>query len=66
MDVFLQPLIDKLNELWVTDIDTRDVVSDDSVFKMWTALLWMVNDFLIRSSLFKCSGLSYKECSTCN
>ena len=34
IDVFLQPLIDELNDLWVNGIDTRDVVSDNRVFRM--------------------------------
>ena len=39
MDVFLQPLIDKLNKLWVNDLDTRDVATDNRVFRMRAVLL---------------------------
>ena len=38
MDVFLWPLIDELNELWVNDLDTWDV-SIDNMFKMRAVLL---------------------------
>ena len=38
MDVFLQPLIDELKELWVSGVD-------NSVFTMCATLLWTVNDF---------------------
>ena len=51
MAVFLRPLIVKLNELWVTGIDTRDAESNNSVFRMRASLLWTVNDFPTRSSL---------------
>lgn len=56
MDVFLWTLIDELNKLWVDGIDTHDAASDNRVFKMWVALLWTINDFPVRSSLFGWSG----------
>ena len=66
MDVFLQPLIEELKELWENGIDTRDAGNDRKVFKMRAALLWMVNDFPARSSLSGWSGQGYKVCPTCN
>ncbi|KAL5569485.1 hypothetical protein UlMin_026060 [Ulmus minor] len=66
MDVFLRPLIEELKELWENGIDTRDAGNDRKVFKMRAALLWTVNDFPTRSSLFGWSGQGYKACPTCN
>ena len=65
MDVFLRPLIDELKELWVSRLETRDVFNN-SVFTMRAALLWIVNDFPARSSLFIWSGQGYKACLICN
>ena len=44
IDVFLQPLIDELKELWVNGIPTFDV-SKREQFCMRAALMWTVNDF---------------------
>ncbi|KAL5563440.1 hypothetical protein UlMin_033187 [Ulmus minor] len=66
MDVFLRPLIDELKELWVHGLDTRDAAYENGVFQMRAALLWTVNDFPARSSLFGWSGQGYRACPTCN
>ena len=66
MDVFLLPLVDKLNELWVHRLETHNTAYENSVFKMRVVLLWTVNDFPARSSLFRWSGHGYKACPTCN
>ena len=66
MNVFLQPLVDKLKELWESGLDMRDTANDNKVFKMQEVLLWTVNDFLARSSLLGWSGQAYKACPTCN
>ena len=52
MDVFLWSLIDELKDLWVVGVETRDAV-DNSVFIMHVALLWSVNAFSARISLFE-------------
>ena len=66
MDVFLRPLIDELNELWVHGLETRDATYENGVFRMRAALLWIVNDFSARSSLSGWSGQGYRACPTCN
>ncbi|KAL5579308.1 hypothetical protein UlMin_011750 [Ulmus minor] len=66
MDVFLRPLIDELNELWVHGLETRDAAYENGVFRMRAALLWTVNDFPARSSLSGWSGQGYRACPTCN
>ena len=65
MDVFLQPLIDELKELWETGVVLRDG-STGELFRLFFVLLWMVNDFRARSSLSGWSGQGYLACPTCN
>ena len=43
-DVFLQPLIDKLNELWCDGILTYDI-STKLNFMLRVVLIWTINDF---------------------
>ncbi|TYK04284.1 Transposon, En/Spm-like protein [Cucumis melo var. makuwa] len=44
IDIYLQPLIDELNELWVDGIQTYDSFSA-SFFQLRAASLWTINDF---------------------
>ena len=44
IDVFLQPLIDELIDLWVNGLQTYDANAKNS-FKLQAALLWTINDF---------------------
>ena len=44
IDIYLQPLIDELNELWVDGIQTYDSFNA-SFFQLRAALLWTINDF---------------------
>lgn len=66
MDVFLRPLIEKLNELWVNGLDTHDATTDNKIFIMQAVLLWKINDFPVRSSVSGQSGQGYKACPTYN
>ncbi|KAL2511722.1 Protein argonaute 4 [Abeliophyllum distichum] len=66
MDVFLRPLVDELKELWTSGIDTRDVSTNNSIFRMRAMLLWTVSDFPTRSSLSGWSGQGYDACPTFN
>ena len=45
IDVYLQPLVEELNELWDVEVEIFDVPSKES-FQMRAALLWTRNDFL--------------------
>ena len=65
MDVFLQPLVEELKELWEEGVVMRDGASG-SMFKMRAAVLWTINDYPARSSLSGWSGQGYFGCSTCN
>lgn len=44
IDVYLQPLIEELKELWTNGIDTYDV-SKKETFRLHACVLWTVNDF---------------------
>ncbi|GJZ69814.1 hypothetical protein Tco_0633364 [Tanacetum coccineum] len=64
VDVYLQPLIKKLQELWKR-VWMKDAATGTH-FQMKAAVLWTINDFLARSSLSGWSGQGYYACPTCN
>ena len=64
IDVFLQPLIKELQELWIGE-PTFDAATGTH-FNMKAAVLWTINDFPARSSLSGWSGQGYYACPTCN
>lgn len=66
MDVFLSPLIDEFNELWVHGLETHNVAYENGVFRIWVVLLWTVNNFSAQSILSGWSGQGYRACPTCN
>ncbi|RYE04240.1 MAG: DUF4218 domain-containing protein, partial [Rickettsiaceae bacterium] len=65
MDVFLEPLVEELKELWDNGFQVRDGANDE-VFRLRAALLWTINDFPARSYLSGWSGQGYLACPTCN
>nr|GFB28722.1 hypothetical protein [Tanacetum cinerariifolium] len=66
IDVYLKPLIDDLKVLWAKPgVKTIDVATGLK-FNMRAMVLWTINDFTARSSLFGWSGQGYKACPTCN
>ena len=44
IDIYLQPLIDELNELWKVGVETYDASTKQN-FCMRVAILWNINDF---------------------
>ncbi|XP_070043487.1 uncharacterized protein [Nicotiana tomentosiformis] len=65
IDTYLQPLIEKLKELWEVAIETFDALARQN-FKLHASLLWTINDFSAYENL---SGWSTKEklaCPCCN
>jgi len=44
IDVYLQPLIEELKQLWEIGVETYDA-SRDQKFQMHAALLWMISDY---------------------
>ena len=61
IDVYLQPLVEELKDLWDVRVKTFDVSSKKS-FQMHAALLWTINDF---STYGDISGWSTKGALTC-
>ena len=70
IDIYLQPLIDELNDLWEIRVETYDASTKQN-FCMHAAILWTINDFLAYTNLsvwstkgkFACP-ISNKDCSS--
>ncbi|XP_074374509.1 uncharacterized protein LOC141714912 [Apium graveolens] len=61
IDVFMQPLIAELNELWEVGIETYDALTDHT-FNLRASLLWTISDF---PGLAMLSGWSTKGRLAC-
>ncbi|GKE50888.1 putative reverse transcriptase domain, aspartic peptidase domain protein, partial [Tanacetum coccineum] len=60
------PLIDDIKVLWaMKGVETIDVATGQK-FNIRVMVLWIINDFLARSSLSGWSGQGYKACPICN
>ncbi|XP_048496335.2 uncharacterized protein LOC125495610 [Beta vulgaris subsp. vulgaris] len=64
LDVYLQPLIKELKDLWDYGERTYDA-SKNEYFQMHTALLWTINDFPAYANLSGWSTKGYKACPCC-
>ncbi|KAL6191696.1 hypothetical protein ACLB2K_038086 [Fragaria x ananassa] len=62
IDVYLQPLIEELKELWEEGVLTFDT-SNNQMFQLYAGLLWTINDFPTYANL---SGWSTKEKNMCD
>ena len=65
IDVYLQPLISELSELWNEGVETYDSFSQ-SFFTLRAALMWTVCDFLGLSSLSSWNTYTALACPKCN
>lgn len=65
IDVFLQPLIEELNELWDVGVDTYDASTKER-FQMRVALMWTINDFPASGTLSGWSPYGQFACPSCN
>ncbi|XP_035834064.1 uncharacterized protein LOC118482611 [Helianthus annuus] len=65
IDVYLQPLIDELKELWDDGLETYDK-SKDETFKMYAALTWTISDFPSYSMLSGWKTKGKFACPCCN
>ncbi|KAK3205707.1 hypothetical protein Dsin_019753 [Dipteronia sinensis] len=65
IDVYLQPLIDELKELWNDGVDTYDV-STGQGFRLNACILWTINDVSPYGNLSGWSTKGYKACPVCN
>ncbi|XP_057443879.1 uncharacterized protein LOC130736038 [Lotus japonicus] len=65
IDVYLQPLIDDLKELWDAGIETYDASSRQN-FQLRAALLWTINDFPAYAMLSGWSTKGKLACPCCH
>ena len=65
IDVYLQPPVEELKELWDVGVETFDVSSKKS-FQMYVALLWTINDFPAYGDISGWSTKGALACPPCN
>ncbi|WMV26375.1 hypothetical protein MTR67_019760 [Solanum verrucosum] len=65
IDVYLQPLIQELRELWYDGVQTFDS-SKKETFKMRAALMWTISDFPGLGNLSGWNTYTEFACPTCN
>ena len=64
LDVYLQPLISKLQALWEIVVETYDI-SRKKTFMLRAALIWTISDFPAYSMLFNWSTSGRLACPYC-
>ncbi|XP_062116199.1 uncharacterized protein LOC133830278 [Humulus lupulus] len=64
IDVYLQPLINELKELWENGVRTFDII-DKEYFTMRAAILWTIHDFPAYGTVSGYSTQGYKACPVC-
>ncbi|XP_057719684.1 uncharacterized protein LOC130934112 [Arachis stenosperma] len=65
IDVYLQPLIKELKELWYDGVQTLDRFRNE-MFTLRAALMWIINDFPGLGNLSGWNVHSKYACPTCN
>ena len=65
IDVYLQPLIQELQELWHYGVETFDASKKEN-FCMRATLLWTINDFPAYANLSGWSTKGAMTCPSCN
>ncbi len=63
--MYLQPLINKLKELWEYRVQSYDACTREN-FQMHAAILWTINDFLAYGNLSRWSTKGYMACPIYN
>ena len=65
IDVYLQPLIEELKNLWEHGVQTYDA-SNGQIFRMHAAVMWTINDFPAYGNMSGWSTKGYLTCPNCN
>ncbi|XP_050386122.1 uncharacterized protein LOC126802526 [Argentina anserina] len=65
IDVYMQPLIEELKELYEDGVETFDSFSNE-MFQLRAALLWTINDFPAYANLSGWSTSGKYACPSCN
>ncbi|XP_050387187.1 uncharacterized protein LOC126803420 [Argentina anserina] len=64
LDVYMQPLIDELKDLWINGVQTFDRYTGTS-FMMRAAVMWTISDFPAYGMLSSQTTKGYKACPVC-
>ncbi|XP_042432650.1 uncharacterized protein LOC122019228 [Zingiber officinale] len=64
IDVYLEPLIEDLKELWEIGVETYDAFSK-SMFNLKAILMWKINDFPAYGNLAGCATKGKLGCPIC-
>ncbi|KAJ0031795.1 hypothetical protein Pint_14233 [Pistacia integerrima] len=64
IDVYLQPLIEDLQELWNNGVNVYDSYTN-SYFNLRVILMWTINDFPTYGNLYGCTTKGKVACSLC-
>jgi hypothetical protein len=67
IDVYLQPLIDELEELWQLGVPAWDLSKqpNDQLFNLWAMVIWTIHDYPGYGLLSGCAYQGYKACPLC-
>ncbi|XP_057986602.1 uncharacterized protein LOC131171152 [Hevea brasiliensis] len=65
IDIFLQPLIAELKELWEVGVETYDAHSKKN-FTLHASIIWTISDFPAYGDLSGWSTKGYKACPACH
>jgi hypothetical protein len=65
IDVYLEPLVEDLNELWSNGVNVYDVFSK-SMFNLKVMLMWTINDFPVYGNLSGYSTKGKVACPVCH
>ena len=65
IDIYLQPLIDELNDLWDVGVETYDASTKQN-FYMRATILWIINDFPAYANLLGWITKGKFACPICN
>ncbi|XP_060182916.1 uncharacterized protein LOC132612852 [Lycium barbarum] len=64
IDVYLQPLVDELKQLWAVGVETYDILRKQN-FNLRAALMWTINDFPAYRMLFGWMTAGKLACPHC-
>jgi DNA-directed RNA polymerase subunit RPC12/RpoP len=67
IDVYLQPLIDELQELWQPNVLAWDISKqpNDQLFNLRAMVIWTIHDYQGHGLLSGCAYQGYKACPLC-
>jgi hypothetical protein len=66
-DVYFQPLVEELKQLWEVGVPTQDAIqfNGDVHFNMCVILLWTMHNLLAYGTVVGCAMKGYQGCPIC-